>query len=139
MKKGLLLLTLTTLISCTYSDKGDVVDKDDLIGKYVFQVDHHDTIDVNSNGTYSYYKWWHGRKLENSGTWNYDSSNGRVDFKNFSFLTDTMNIGDSTFVPRGSWNTRIKTEDNELRFIYATDIYKGYFLRVDTVYRTKVE
>jgi len=136
---GLLFLLLTTVVACNYSDKGDFVNKDRLTGRYVYQSNNQDTIDINSDGTYTNYTWWHGRKLENSGTWIYDSLNGRVDFDNFSFLLDTMEIGDSTFLPRGHWNTRIRAEDKELRFIYATDIYKGYFLQVDTVDRRKIE
>lgn len=134
-KRGLLLLLLTTFISC--SDKGDLVDKDKLIGRFVFQIANHDTLDVNSNGTYSYYKWWYGRKLENTGTWTYDSLSGRVDFQKFSFLTDTIGIADSTFVPSGHWTTKIETKDNEIHFIYASDVYKGYFLKVDSVDRKK--
>lgn len=123
--------------ACTYSDKGDFVDRDKLTGRYVYQSNNQDTIDVNSDGTYTNYTWWDGRKLENSGTWIYDSLNGRVDFNNFSFLLDTIDVGDSTFLPRGHRNTRIQREENEVRFIYATDIYKGYFLRVDSVGRKK--
>lgn len=136
---GLLSLLLTTVIACKYSDKVDFVNKGRLTGRYVYQSNNQDTIDVNSDGTYTNYTWWYGRKLENSGTWIYDSLNRRVDFDNFSFLLDTMEIGDSTFLPRGHWNTRIRTEDSELRFIYSTDIYKGYFLQVDTVDRSKIE
>jgi hypothetical protein len=58
---------------------------------------------------------------------------GEVDFDNFSFLTDSVSLADSTFLPRGSWITRIKTEDDEIRFVYASDVYKGYFLKVDSV------
>ena len=137
--KSLLLFLLTIGFGCTYSDKGDEVDKDELTGRFVYQADNQDTIDVNSDGTYSNYTWSDGRKLENSGTWIYDSLNGRVDFQNFSFLTDTIDVTDSAFVPRGSWNTRIDIKGKEIRFIYGTDIYKGYFLRVDSVDRRKTE
>ena len=136
---GLLFLLLTTIIACTHSGKGDFPDKERLTGRYVYQSNSQDTIDVNSDGTYTNYTWWDNRKLENSGTWFYDSLNGRVDFDNFSFLLDTMDIADSTFVPRGHWNARIEIKENEIRFIYATDIYKGYFLRVDSVDRKKID
>lgn len=134
---GFLFLILTTLISCEFF--GDKVDKEKLPGRYVFQIDNRDTLDVYSNGTYSYYKWWYGRKLQNSGTWTYNSSLGEVDFDNFSFLTDSITYADSTFLPRGSWITRIKTEDDEIRFVYASDVYKGYFLRVDSIERKQIE
>jgi hypothetical protein len=58
---------------------------------------------------------------------------GAVDFDNFSFLTDSISIADSTFLPRGRWITRIKIKDDEIRFVYASDVYKGYFLKVDSV------
>src|SRR5687767_7225456 len=96
-KTVFLFLTLTTFISCSFF--GDRVDKEKLPGRYVFQIDNGDTLDVYSNGTYSYYKWWDGRKLQNSGTWTYKSSTGEVDFDNFSFLTDSIGIADSTFLP----------------------------------------
>ena len=128
---GLLILILATLISCDFF--GDRVDKEELPGRYVFQIWGKDTLDVYSNGTYTYYKWWDGRKLQNSGTWTYNSSRGAVDFDNFSFLTDSISFADSTFLPRGRWTTRIKTEDDEIHFVYASDIYKGYFLKVDSV------
>ena len=134
-----LFLSLTTVIACTYSDKGDSVDKDRLTGRYVFQANNQDTIEVNSDGTYTNYTWWDGRKLENSGTWIHDSLKGRVDFDNFSFLLDTMKLNDSTFILRGHWNTRIQIKESEIRFIYATDIYKGYFLRIDSVDRRKID
>jgi hypothetical protein len=137
--KRSLIFILTTLISCTYSDKGDVVDKERLTGRYVYQANNQDTIDVNSNGTYTNYTWWHGRKLQNSGTWIYDSLNGRIDFDNFSFLLDTMNIGDSTFLPRGHWNTKIESEEREVRLIYTTDISKGYFLNIDSIDSIKID
>ena len=92
-----------------------------------------------SNGTYKYYKWWDGIKLQNTGTWTYNSSKGAVDFDNFSFLTDSISFADSTFLPRGRWTTRIKTEDDEIHFVYASDIYKGYFLKVDSVDNKKID
>jgi hypothetical protein len=133
----LLTLLLTTVCACTYSDNGDFVDTERLTGRYVYQASGQLTIDVNSDGTYTNYTFWGKRKIENSGTWIYDSLNGRVKFEHFSFLTDTMDIGHSTFVPSGIWNTRIENKENEIRFIYATDIYKGYFLKVDSVDRKK--
>jgi hypothetical protein len=140
MKAIILLLSLLIIcFCCTFSDKGDEVDKRQLTGRFVFQVNNQDTIDVNSDGTYSNYKWWNGRKLKNSGTWIYDSLDGRVNFQKFSFLTDTIDIGDSTFLPRGSWITKIAVKDNEIRFIYGTDIYKGYFLKVDSIDRKKID
>ena|SRR5688572_25679743 len=133
----LLILLLTTAFACTYSDKSSFVDRERLTGRYVYQASDQLTIDVNSDGTYTNYTFWGERKLENSGTWIYDSLNGRVKFEGFSFLTDTVGIGDSTFVPHGIWDTRIENKENEIRFIYATDIYKGYFLKVDSVDRKK--
>jgi hypothetical protein len=135
--KRLSLLILTSLISCEFF--GDRVDKEKLPGRYVFQIDNKDTLDVYSDGTYAYYKWWYGRKLENSGTWTYNSSMGEVAFDNFSFLTDSISIADSTFLPRGRWITRIKTTDDEIRFIYSSDVYKGYFLKVDSVDNKKID
>lgn len=134
---GLLILILATLISCDFF--GDRVDKEKLPGRYVFQTWGKDTLDVYADGTYSYYKWWDGRKLENSGTWAYDSNMGEIDFDNFSFLTDSITIADSTFLPHGHWITRIKTEDDEIRFVYASDVYKAYFLKVDSVDHKKID
>ena len=132
MKTHLILL-LISLSACT----GDLVRKERLTGRYVFQINNQDTIDVNSDDTYVNYKWWGGKRLENSGTWIYDSINGAVVFQKFSFLTDTIEFRDSTFARIGNWVTRIELKDNEIHFIYATDISKGYFLQVDAVDRKK--
>jgi hypothetical protein len=120
-------------LSCTHSDKGDIVSSKKLIGRYVYLANPIDTIDVNSDGSYSYYKWWYGNKLQNSGTWLYDSLEGRMNFANFSFLTDTMEFLGGP--GRGNWNTRIQSKNKELRFIYATDIYQGYYLKIDSIDR----
>jgi len=122
MKTHLILL-LASFSACT----GDVVRKEQLTGRYVFQIDNQDTLDVNSDGTYVNYKWCGSRRLENSGTWIYDSINGAIVFQNFSFSTHTAQFRDSTFVPIGNWVTRINLTDNEIHFIYATDISKRYF------------
>lgn len=104
-----------------------MVDKERLTSRYVYQENNQDTIDVNSDGTYSNYTWTNGKKLKNSGTWAYDSLEGRVIFSNFSFLLDSIG--------HGLWRTRIKTEDDEIRLVYAREIYKAYFLRVDSLDR----
>lgn len=134
-EEALLAFLLTTCVCCIFSGKGDIVNKKELTGRFVFQANNQDTIDVNSDGTYSNYRWWQGKRLKNSGTWIYDSLNSRVNFKGFSFLTDIIDIADSTFVSQGNWNTRVESMNNEIRLIYASDISKGYFLRVDTVDR----
>jgi hypothetical protein len=85
---------------------------------------------VHSDGTYSYYKWSEGRRLRNSGTWKYEEDRGQVAFENFSFLTDSITVADSTFLPRGWWVARIETKGEEIRFVYASDIQHGYFLKV---------
>lgn len=129
--KTLIAILWTTLVSCIYSDNGDIISKKRLTGRYVYQANNLDTIDVLSDGTYANYTWWDGKKLTNTGTWKHDSLGGRMIFEDFSFLLDSMG--------RGFWNTRIKIENNEIRFIYATDIYKGYFLRTDSVDRKPIE
>ena len=63
--KGLLIITLATLISCWFF--GDKVDKEKLPGRYVFQIWGKDTLDVYSNGTYSYHKWWYGKNFKTLG------------------------------------------------------------------------
>ena len=119
-----------TLISCSNpSDKGDKIDYHRLTGRYVYQANLMDTIDVSSGETYTNYTWWEGKPLKNAGTWQYDSTNGRIRFHHFSFLLDSM--------PNGTWIPKIKTEGSEIRLIYATDIYKGYFLRIDSIDRAK--
>ena len=87
MKCSITILALFILASCSsYSDNGDIVDKDRLIGKFAFQTWGHDTIDVNSDGTYLHCTTDGGRQLRNSGTWTYDSIRGRMIFADFSFL-----------------------------------------------------
>ena len=127
----LLFAQLMILASCEFF--GDRVDKEKLAGRYVFQIDKEDTLDIYANGTYSYYRWWNGRKLQNSGAWVYNPGMGEVSFKNFSFLTDSLSLGDSTFLSKGNWITRIRRENEEIRFVYASDVYNGYFLKVGAV------
>jgi hypothetical protein len=131
MKQGFLFLALMTFISCSFFR--DKVDKEELPGRYVFQIDNNDTLNVYTDGTYSFYKTSSGRKLQNSGRWTYNSNVGEMNFNNFSFLTHSISIGDSTFFPRGSWITRVEKDDDEIRFIYASDVYNGYFLKIDLV------
>jgi len=63
----LLFFLSTTVVCCTYSDKGDNINKKELTGRFVFQANNQDTIDVNSDGTYSNYKWWYGQNLRIQG------------------------------------------------------------------------
>jgi hypothetical protein len=128
MKVSGLLILFLALASCRFN--GDTLDKAKLPGRYVFQIWGRDTLDVYSDGMYSYYKWSEGRRLRNSGTWKYEEDRGQVAFENFSFLTDSVTVADSTFLPRGWWVSRIETKGEEIRFVYASDIQYGYFLRV---------
>jgi hypothetical protein len=134
MKGRLLVLMIVTLSSCQFV--GDRVDTNKLPGRYLFKAGGQDTLDVYPDGTYLYYRWWNGKKLKNAGTWTHNVGMGMVDFKNFSFLTDSMRIADSTFLPRGTWSTRIRTSNNDIRFVYASDVDRAYFLRVDSVAKT---
>jgi hypothetical protein len=138
-RTNILFCLLITSVGCSYFGQGDKPKRKDLTGRFVYQENNRDTIDVNSDGTYSNYTSLNGRKLQNSGTWIYDSLGGRVVFQDFSFLTDSIDIGDSTFVPRGNWDTRTEIENNEIRLIYASDTYKGYFLKIDSVDRKKID
>jgi hypothetical protein len=113
------------------SDHGEKVQQDELIGKYVFQIWDQDTIEVNSDGTYLHYNTFNGKHIENSGTWTYDSITGYAEFDNYSGLTDQL--------PRGLWHTRVRSKENEIHFIYASDIYKGYYLKIDSVDRSDKE
>jgi hypothetical protein len=108
-------------------------------GRFVYQADYQDTIDVSSNGTYSNYKWSDGRKFTNSGTWTYDSLNGQVHFDNFSFLTDTLHLADSTFIPRGQWRTSVEARGEEVWIVKSTETRKGYFLKIDSIDRKKTD
>ena len=122
-------LLLFVMSSCSNSMDGDKVKKEQLTGRYVFQANLNDTIDVFSDGSYHNYTWFKGKLNQNSGTWIYDSIHGRVRFHNFSFLTDDFG--------HGTWDTKIKLKGTDPTFIYATDISGGYFLRVDSIDHSK--
>ena len=88
-----------------------------------------DTIRINAKGNYSYHTLWFDKQLMNSGTWHYDSSNCRIVFADFSFLTDTMEFLNGP--GHGFWSPQIRKKKNEIQLVYATDIQKGYYLKID--------
>jgi hypothetical protein len=123
--KTITLLLSITLVSCTYSDNGDSVDQDRLTGRYVYQPDKGDTLDVHASGTYDNYTWLEGKKLTNTGAWRYDSIKGRIVFENFSFLGDK--------VSRGFWDTKVVEKENGIQLLHTPSDLSGYFLRIDSI------
>jgi hypothetical protein len=99
------------------SDKEKLSDKKQLTGRYIFRA-YKDTVDVNSDGTFTRYS--DNKQLP--GTWTYDSITGNLKLKNFWY-------------PTGDWHTKVRQRNNEIHFIYATDISDGYYLRIDSVDR----
>lgn len=124
------IIVLTLLTGCL-QDNCDTIETAGLPGIYVYQVNPMDTIEINSNGTYSYYNWRYGKLHMNPGTWTFDSLACRINFANFSFLTDTMKFLNGP--PRGNWTPNIQTGDSGLQLIYARDIYKGCYLKINSI------
>lgn len=123
--KTLIVLFLVTLLSCTYSGNRSSVDQGRLTGRYVYQPDKGDTLDVHADGTYVNYTWLKGKKLMNTGGWRYDSINGRIRFENFSFLGDKIS--------RGFWATQVVEKENGIQLLHTPSDLSGYFLRIDSI------
>lgn len=108
------ILILLLLTSC-----GDRIGKEKLPGRYVWNDGCLDTLELRADGRYEYWAYKPGRKIANSGTWKVNSILNEVEFEkeNFPFLAE--------HVPLGSWFSRLRSRDNEVHLLYATnrDLY----------------
>lgn len=107
----------TTIILLLLTSCGDRIEREKLIGRYVWNDGRIDTLELRADGTYEYWTFKPGRKLANSGKWKLNSIRNEVEFEleNFPFLTN--------HVPEGSWFSRLKSIDNEVHLMYGRDIY----------------
>jgi len=107
----------TTIILLLLTSCGDRIEREKLIGRYVWNDGRIDTLELRADGTYDYWTFKPGRKLANSGTWKLNSILNEIEFDNFRFLTNHD--------PEGSWFSRLRSRDNEVHLMYATgsDIY----------------
>ena len=108
----------TTIILLLLTSCGDRIEREKLIGRYVWNDGRIDTLELRADGTYEYWTFKPGRKLANSGKWKFNSTLNEVEFEkeNFPFLTN--------HVPEGSWFSRLRSKDNEVHLMYAdSDIY----------------
>ena len=106
-------MIILTIASCNVR-----VDKEKLIGKYVWNEGRNDTLRLNSDGTYIYWtELDSGKVLKNSGQWTLNSSGNEIKFNDFSFLTDEY--------LKGIWYSRIRVRNKEVNLMYASeeDIY----------------
>jgi hypothetical protein len=120
--KTFLLLLLTAFLSWTCSEKDKLVDKNRLTGRYIIQTHKLDTVDINSDGTFIRY--YEKEKL--TGKWTYDSITGYLKLEDFWYSN-------------GDWHTKVRQKENEIHLIYATDISGGYYLRIDSTDRKRIE
>ena len=110
MTKGINLV-LIALISISCKSQ---VDREGLIGEYVWNEGRPDTLRLNSDGTYLYWVTTDSDKvLKNSGEWNLNPEGNEVRFDDFSFLTDGY--------PKGIWYSRLRVTNNEIDLMYASE------------------
>ena len=104
------IIILLLLTSC-----GDRIGKEKLLGRYVWNDGRLDTLELRADDTYEYWAYKPGRKIANSGTWKLNSLLNEVEFEkeNFPFLVEHS--------PEGSWFSRLRSRDNEVHLMYATD------------------
>ncbi|MBI1768933.1 MAG: hypothetical protein HY015_09700 [Bacteroidetes bacterium] len=103
----------TTIILLLFASCGDRIEREKLIGRYVWNDGRIDTLELRADGTYEYWTFKPGRKLANSGTWKFNSVLNEVEFEDFRFLTDN--------IPDGNWFSRVRSRNNEVHLIYAID------------------
>jgi hypothetical protein len=105
----------TTIILLLLTSCRDQIEREKLIGRYVWNDGRIDTLELRADGTYEYWTFKPGRKLTNSGTWKFNSLLNEVEFEleNFPFLTE--------HVPDGSWFSRLRLRGNEVHLTYSTD------------------
>ena len=122
MKRVLLILIVFIgLTACA-----DRIKQEDLIGKYGYS-EGGDTIVINADGSYHHYLTRRtGQRLENRGTWKYDSESNEVLFEKFSFFTENS--------PAGNWFSRIRAKDGEIDLMYSSE-NNIYYRKQDSIKR----
>ena len=117
MKKAIwIVLTIWTFTSC-----GDVVDKERLPGRYLFSHWGKDTLDLKTDGTYYYRVYVDNKRLEHTGTWKLNSLGNEITFEDFTFLTEGT---------KGNWQSKLRTNDDEIHLMYASD-ENIYFKKIE--------
>lgn len=117
--KWLLLLTCVFLFFISLTSCSSNIKKEKLIGRYIWNDQRTDTLEVRADGTYEYWTFLPGRKFANSGNWKFNSLLNEVEFEreNFPFIKNHK--------AEGSWISKIQIKNNETRLLYAseTDTY----------------
>ncbi len=103
-------MSLCILTSCVQK-----IEKDKLVGRYVWSDNRIDTLEIRADGTYEYWTIKPGRKIANSGAWKFNSTLNDIEFasENFPFLNNHD--------PEGSWFSRVRSKDNEIHLMYEID------------------
>ena len=104
------IIILLLITSC-----GDSIEKEKLIGQYVWNDGRIDTLELRADGTYEYWTFKPGQKLANSGKWNLNPVLNEVEFEleNFPFLTN--------HTAGKSWFSRLRSKNNEIHLMYEID------------------
>lgn len=110
-----MILFRTTIIFLLLTSCGDRIEREKLIGRYAWSDGRIDTLELRADGSYEYWTFAPGRKFANSGKWKLNPILNEVEFEleNFPFLKN--------HVPDGSWFSRLRSRDNEVHLMYATD------------------
>ena len=107
-------IVLVVLTSCTHT-----IEREQLVGRYVWNDGRIDTLEVRADGTYEYWTLKPGTKLANSGTWKYDAAANVIEFEKekFPFINE--------HVSEGSWFSKPQIKNNEVHLPYnaSNDAY----------------
>lgn len=108
------VLVLFIFVSC-----GETVEREQLFGRYVWNDERMDTLEIRPDGTYEYWMSTSGQKLKNYGTWKFDSASNLVEFEleNFPFI--------KSHAKGQSWFSKARLKNNEVQLMYApgSDLY----------------
>ena len=116
-----MILFRVILVLLLFTSCANKIERKKIIGRYVWNDDRIDTLEVRADGTYEYWTFLPGRKLTNSGTWKWDSLTNMVEFEreNFPFL--------KSHVSEGSWFSQLRSNGDEIHLMNGID--KNMYLR----------
>lgn len=113
----LIMRLLSIVILMMLSSCGRTIEKEQIVGRYVWNDGRTDTLEVRADGTYEYWRFGPGVKRANSGTWKLNAYGNEVEFEreNFPFLKNHL--------AEGSWFSRVKANQSEIYLMYENDLF----------------
>jgi hypothetical protein len=101
---------------------GNRVNRERLIGEYVFSRANSDTLGLKADSTFYYSTYDSGTRLVNTGKWKLSITGTAVDFEDVSLATDG--------IPAGRWQSDIRVEEEKIRLLYGEDS-EAYYEKIE--------